>query len=428
MQETLVHSLLLSVPQAAAIWLVILAVAVIAVAALVLSGRRPARDDPDPPGRRGGAAGFAAERASADRYAAEIEVAADRAAVTARRGREAWERAQEHLDVTWSAFEAADREDRRLSAAAAFGALDDDLPVPASAARGPAARGCQVTPADRERYLHRAATAACRRRELTVHELNDILAHRGDWDPNRHPVLQEVALHRAVRRRALAAYRDAVARERQAWQTAEVAAEALRSLREEACAARLRVEAPVTRGQLWWAGEALDATQPLRSVAAHDVEATVALPVLVTAHDVEATVALPVRWAADDAVTTVPISVGPLRVVPLPAAALAALRASTVQLPTMATQHVATQHVATQQPASPISRSATSASPVSRSAGHGTSPTDTAWPAMPARTVPAQTVSAQTVPGPVVPAQAGAPTAESLRQPLVAAGADAAGR
>jgi hypothetical protein len=108
--------------------------------------------------------------------------------------------------------------------------------------------------ADRERFLHRSATAACRRHELSIHELNDVLAHRNGWDPTRHPVHQEAALSKAVRDRQFMAYREATTRERQAWHTAGVAAAALRSLREEAAAARLRLNEYVpTPGQLWWA-------------------------------------------------------------------------------------------------------------------------------------------------------------------------------
>ena len=280
--ETALHSFLLNVPRAAAIWLVMLIVAVFAVVALSRSGVRVAAEpdvaDPDPtrpdpirpdpirpnsirpdPTRRhpartdgaqaeealsnpraGRAAPVADDRDWAHRYADEVAVAAERAAATAQRRRAEWERAQDAVDEAWAAFDAADRAVRRTAAAAALPVFDD--------ARTPAEY------ADRERFLHRSATAACRRHELSIHELNDVLAHRNGWDPTRHPVHQEAALCKAVRDRQFMAYREATTRERQAWHTAGVAAAALRSLREEAAAARLRLNEHVpTPGQLWWA-------------------------------------------------------------------------------------------------------------------------------------------------------------------------------
>lgn len=352
MEQAVLNSFLLSVPQAAAIWLIILVVAVVAATALTLPDRARAAATPEPPDD--GSA--AEERAWADRYAEEITVAADRAAATARRGRAEWERAQQELDRAWEAFEAADRAARRIAAAAAF----------------PAPDAGHLTPADRERSLHRAATAACRRRELGVRELNDILAHRDGWDPRLHPVEQEVALHRLVRERALTAYREAAARERQAWHTAEVAAAALASLREEARAARLRV-GERTAGQLWWAEQW--ATEP--------ADATIVLPT------------------------------------PTPAApaAPAALYLPTVPLPTV-TLRTASAPVRSPGAVPPSVTSVEERSPT-------VPPSDATVP-LPEVTVPGPTRPARVVP--VVPVQAGAPAAESLRQPLAAVGADGPGR
>jgi hypothetical protein len=211
------------------------------------------------------------------RYADEVRVAADRAAVTARRRNTEWERAQDGVDDAWAAFDAADRAFSRLAAVAPF-LSTESCHVPGELA-------------DRERYLHRAATAACRRREISIHELNEVLAHRDGWDPRRHPVTQEVFLHRAVRDRCLARYREAAARERQAWRTAEVSAAALGSLREEAYAATLRAgEHEPTPAELWWAGqwapEPADAEPgdavPAEAVPDESPVVTVAIPRLVT--------------------------------------------------------------------------------------------------------------------------------------------------
>ena len=107
--------------------------------------------------------------------------------------------------------------------------------------------------ADRERYLHHAATVACRLRQISIAQLNDIYAHRG-WNPRLHPVVQEAALRNAIRAHRFAGYQQAQRRERLAWQNAEIAAEALRVLRAEAAAALTRTateQPPVS--EFWWA-------------------------------------------------------------------------------------------------------------------------------------------------------------------------------
>ncbi|ROP33112.1 hypothetical protein EDD30_6081 [Couchioplanes caeruleus] len=179
--------------------------------------RRQARTDP----------AAVATETEAERYADEVARAAVRAAEIAGRRRADWERAQEGVDEAWAAFDAADRTARRCTAAAAFPILKQ--------------RRTRVEIADRERFLHRSAVAACRRKELSIVQLNEALAHRGGWNPRKHPVAQEAALRSAVREHRFAAYQAATARERAAWEEAEKAAAALRTLRAEALAARLRV-------------------------------------------------------------------------------------------------------------------------------------------------------------------------------------------
>jgi hypothetical protein len=229
--ESALHTILTSVPQAAAIWVVmVLVVAVSAVALL-----RPHRPAPVPP------------EAVDARCADEIAVAADRAAATARRCRAVWLEAQDAVDRAWADFELADGAVRRVAAASAFPTLT---------------RGWAGAYADRERNLHRAATAACRRREISIAQLNEALAHRG-WDPGLPPIAQEAAVCAAARANGLAAYRRATVREREAWADAEAAAAALASLRAEALDARVRVGQRVrTPGERWWA-EQWAATQPL---------------------------------------------------------------------------------------------------------------------------------------------------------------------
>ncbi|MEU3452353.1 hypothetical protein ABZ671_01920 [Micromonospora sp. NPDC006766] len=222
--QTVFSTVLPDVPQAAGIWLTLLAVAAIVIAALIV---RPALFRSVFGDRISEAAmptslELAEEARERARYAQEVDVAATRAAATADRRRTEWLAAQEEVEEAWRAYEAAEEDVRRLAVAAA-------LPLPRTA----------QTPAeyaDRERWLHRAALDAQRRKEITVEQLNDILGHRG-WDPRRHPVEQELLLRRLVRDNLRARQRAAQDREQAAWQAAELAAAAARSLRDEAYAA-----------------------------------------------------------------------------------------------------------------------------------------------------------------------------------------------
>lgn len=233
--ESALHLILTSVPQAAAIWMaMLLVVAVFAMALL-----RPQRPAP------------VTREAVDSRCADEIAIAADRAAATARRYRAVWLDAQDAVDRAWADYELADAAVRRVVAASAFPTLT---------------RGWSGAYADRERNLHRAATAACRRHEISIVQLNEALAHRG-WDPGLHPIAQEIAVHAAARENRLTAWRRATARERDAWAEAEAAAAALASLRAEALDARVRVgERVPTPGERWWE-EQWSATQPLPTVS-----------------------------------------------------------------------------------------------------------------------------------------------------------------
>ncbi|MEV6301523.1 hypothetical protein AB0M02_19085 [Actinoplanes sp. NPDC051861] len=216
------QSFLSAVPQAAAIWLIILLVLAVAVA----TARVPRAFTP---------AAEAEEKEN--RLATELEAAAREASVTAGRRRAEWLAAQEAVESAWTAYEEADRTARRVSAATAYPLM--------SRRRKP---GENV---DRQRYLHRAATELCRTQDLSIGQLNDVYAHRG-WNPRLHPVQQEPVLRNAARTYRLDAYRRAVAKEQAAWRGAEAAAETLRNLRAEAAAARLRDPAAEPADQHWW--------------------------------------------------------------------------------------------------------------------------------------------------------------------------------
>lgn len=243
--ESALQTLWTSVPQAAAIWITLLLVVAIAATTLALPGRlapireaarRPATPAPADDGRR---------------YAGEITEVVARAAANAANRRTEWARAQSGVDAAWAAYDLADDAARRAIAASAYPLLNR--------------RRTTGEKADRERYLHHAATAACRRRELSIDQLNAALAHRG-WDARKHPVVQEVALRVAIREHRFAAYRDAANRERRAWRLAESAAAALRGLRVEAVTAKIHAGEPApSPGALWWA-EQWQTTQPLPAV------------------------------------------------------------------------------------------------------------------------------------------------------------------
>jgi hypothetical protein len=231
---TAVDNLLLGMREAISIWLALVGVATLAFAFLsalsrparsakAASGRaKPAERSERRTGQRNATrrSGLAAQARDQGRYAGEVAVAAGRAAVTAQRRRAEWIAAQHAQDAAWRAFEAADNAARRVVRADAF-------PLPETALT----RDELVS---RERHLHRAATAAYRRGELSMAQLLDVLCHRNGWDPRTHPIEQEATLRRIARDRMLAAYRTASAMERAAWQAAEVAAAAKRSLDEEA--------------------------------------------------------------------------------------------------------------------------------------------------------------------------------------------------
>jgi hypothetical protein len=248
-----------SVLQALAIWMTLVAViAMISVALLLPSTWRrlavvaaqPSVKTPAPAGTSTVELRLVENPAVPDDAArfAEVTVAAQRAAATAARRRGEWEIASDAVDDTWAAYEEADRAARRLDAAAAYPMVTKSRP--------------RTENADRERYLHHAATVACRQRELSIAQLNDVYAHRG-WNPRLHPVAQEAALGRAIRTYRFEAWQRACARERAAWRTADTAADALRCLRAEARAAQVAKPVP-TSEETWWT-EQWDNTVPIRS-------------------------------------------------------------------------------------------------------------------------------------------------------------------
>ncbi|MFI1994315.1 hypothetical protein [Actinoplanes sp. NPDC020271] len=221
-----------SVPQAVAIWLII--VLLLAVAAATVSIPR-VLTEPTPD---------AAER---QRWADEVAVAAEQAAVAVRKRRTEWEAAHAAVDEAWTAYEKADLACNRIASAGAYPLM--------SRRRKP---GENV---DRQRYLHRAASELCRVQDLSIDQLNDVFAHRG-WNPRLHPVQQEAVLAQAARAHRLDVWTAAVERERAAWRGVEAAAETLAGLRAEAMTAPLRVDASEQTDQQWWTEQWTGAEMP----------------------------------------------------------------------------------------------------------------------------------------------------------------------
>ncbi|MFI7078672.1 hypothetical protein ACIBO1_15395 [Micromonospora sp. NPDC049903] len=225
MEKTVLYQFLIEVPRAAAIWSVLLLLALGMLTALV------ARPEPDSSGadETTGPADDPAEAEAADlrRYAGEVAVAAAGAAQNAARRQEAWRTAQTALDRAWAGFDEAESRARRLAGATA-------LPAP----RTPRTASEYAA---RERWLHHAAMQAHWRGDLSARQLTDVLARRAGWDPRLHPAEQEVVLARIVRDNHRAAYRAAAERERAAWREAELATDAARVLSAEAYAAAQRV-------------------------------------------------------------------------------------------------------------------------------------------------------------------------------------------
>src|SRR2546423_4411936 len=194
---------------------------------------------------------LAAQAAEQQRYAGEVAVAAARSRQTAQRWQAEWDAVCRAREAAWNAFVKAEDAARRAAQAAA-------VPL----------RG-ELDPAElrtRERYLDRAATAGYRRGELSLADLNDILARRNGWDPHRHPADHEVALRRIACRRRWAAYQAVAEIERSTRPRADMAAAAELSLLDEAYGARMRAQRAVATHE---GSEKLERARPLRPRLAH---------------------------------------------------------------------------------------------------------------------------------------------------------------
>jgi hypothetical protein len=163
------------------------------------------------------------------RFADEMKVAADRAAVSAERWQERWHQAEQDQAVAWEAWLAAETRLRDSLAGAVFG-------TPWSV------RTCEEYAA-RERFLHRSVAEAADRGDLPATAVADALAGLQGWDAKLHPLEQELAINRAAAAYRRQQYEMAAVAERAAWHDTETARRASVSLRmEEAVAAARSAE------------------------------------------------------------------------------------------------------------------------------------------------------------------------------------------
>ncbi len=223
--------------RAAAIWLTLVFVVMVALFGLLGRPKRVRAKVTPEQAARGRAlkhARLLMRAEELDRYAREVQSEAQRAAEVAHRRREAWLAAQREAETAWQAYDAADLEARKVIFASHLPRFHMTSATPDSPAES------QFEAGFRERYLHRTAMAACSHRQLSALELSDALAHRNGWNPHLHPFDQDVALRRAVRESLLAGYRSAADREQNAWQEADSAAATATRLHHEAAVAAER--------------------------------------------------------------------------------------------------------------------------------------------------------------------------------------------
>jgi hypothetical protein len=158
--------------------------------------------------------------AESARLADEVRVAADRAASNADRWQQLWQQSTDELGAAWQAWLDADARLRTGLVAAGWGT---PWSVPTCAEY-----------ASRERFLHRAVTAAADRGELPADAIADAQAGRNGWDARLHPVEQELVIARTSAAWLRHCYETAVAAERAAWHDADLARRTSDSLRHEA--------------------------------------------------------------------------------------------------------------------------------------------------------------------------------------------------
>ncbi|GAA2675463.1 hypothetical protein [Actinoplanes palleronii] len=166
------------------------------------------------------------EAAAAARFAAEVKASSVRADEAVRFRQDLWRESGQHAGDTWLTWQAAEEQVVRGRAAAAFTAP--------WAVRTPAEY------AERKRFLHRSVRDAVHRADLPTAALAAALAGRDGWDPQLHPLEQELVVLRAVAEHRRWCHQQATAAEGTAWDDIQRAVVVRDRTRAEAVAAAHR--------------------------------------------------------------------------------------------------------------------------------------------------------------------------------------------
>ncbi|MBF9131379.1 hypothetical protein I0C86_20785 [Plantactinospora sp. S1510] len=207
----------------------------LALVVLAVMTDRPRTPRPDPVRLRA-----AAEQLEAHALATQTE--AGRAAAIATQARAILVAAEQARDEAWAAQETAERDHQRaLRSALAGREMAARAPTPETVPEPTPETVPEPTPEtvpgpERDREVSRAALAAYRRGDISLHELREVFRRAGDWDPvqeDRERILERGGMRLTMARRA---YDQAAALARRAGQEARVAEEAAQELLAEATA------------------------------------------------------------------------------------------------------------------------------------------------------------------------------------------------
>lgn len=166
--------------------------------------------------------------------AGDLAVVARRAEEVAQRRHADWVAAGDGADAAWWLFHAADDAAQRALSAARYGRPQQDAGPDSVAAR--------------RRLLHRLASDAHRRGQLSTRQLADVLTGRDGWEPDRPLLDLEVQLRLAIREHFWQAYQAAAAEERLAWDAVAAASRAKVDLAEHALDAEVEAPAAAVAG------------------------------------------------------------------------------------------------------------------------------------------------------------------------------------
>ncbi|MEV4759632.1 hypothetical protein AB0J86_31675 [Micromonospora sp. NPDC049559] len=204
--------------------LIIGALVVLGMLVLAVMADRPARRRPKPEQLRAAARAIAA-------HAAAVQAEAGRAIAVAAEARVAVAVAERSRNEAWAAQEAAERAYQAAMSAALAGRQELLELAAAQEAEGPPEGAGAGTDGDRERAVSRAALAAYRRGDISVHELREVWRRTGEGDPlqaERERTADRCRMQLSAARRVHDRTAATLRRAEQAARAAEIAAQALK--------------------------------------------------------------------------------------------------------------------------------------------------------------------------------------------------------